>query len=785
MGKQSDYNPDKNSNQFNNSDNIKSNNVHFSLNEYEHILDYMLDGFSIQELIYNNSGEVIDYRFLKVNNTFEKISGLNREDIEGRIGSEFAPFDQTILSNLNNASSTGTPLRFEYYNKNSKKFFDISCFWQSKSKFAGIFRDITKQKNSENKTKEFKERYRKLIDSLPEKIFMKDSNSKYISCNINFANDLSINPDEIFNKSDFDLFPRELAEKYIADDKETIKAKKQREFLESYSINGINKYIQTIKTPISDSKGKITGIIGIFKDVTEERKAQAALKESEEKYRSLVDNAPEAIFVIDLKKNGEIIDVNEKMESLSGISKKELYGKTLESISPIKQPEGDFSASLLKFYYLAVKSNKKTVFYWDILNISNNTQTPCEVRLVSIDTPDNNLIRGSIIDLSERKDLEYKLKHSEKLQTIGQLAGGLAHDFNNQLSGIMGYAELLMKFVKDETMKEFVQGIITSSERAANLTHQLLSFTKKDASNTSFVDIHKVLVEVVSLLSHSIDKRIKITQYFKATEATIKGDATQLQNAILNIGLNARDAMPSGGNLIIETEIVYLDKDYCTRNTEGISPGNYIKINISDTGHGIDKETCKHIFEPFFTTKDKGTGMGLASASTAIINHGGTINVYSEAGHGSVFRVFLPTTETPLSGEATTVKVLPNNGEKILLVDDEAVLRKLATEMLQDLGYKVITCSNGYDAIKYYSTDWKNIDLVILDMIMPKINGNDTYKALKAINPNIKAILSSGYSMNEEAFEVMRQGVMDFIEKPYRQNQLANKIHKVLNIIQN
>lgn len=767
-----------------NSDNTKPNNFHFSLNEGEQALEYMLDGFSVLELIYNNSREAIDYRFLKVNNAFKNFSGLTPEEIEGRIGSEIAPFTKATLSKLNNSSGSGIPLHFEYYNINSDKFFNISCFWQSKNKFAGVFRDITKQKNLESQIKELKEHYRTLIDGLPEKIFMKDSNSNYISCNVSFSKDFDVSPEKVFNKSDFDLFSHELAEKYIAEDKEVIKVNKQHVFSESYSINGITKTVQTTKTPIPDRDGKIIGIIGVSRDVTEEARSHIALKESERKYRSLVDNAPEAIFILDLNKNCEIIDANRKMESLCGMPKNEICGKTFESISPIKQPEGDFSASLLKFYFLAAKSHKKIVFEWDVLNFSNNTQTPCEVRLVLLESPDKDLFRGSIIDLSERKDLEYKLKHSEKLQTIGQLAGGIAHDFNNQLSGIMGYAELLMKLLEDETLKEFVQGIITSSERAANLTRQLLSFTRKDTTSTSLVDIHKVLVEVVSLLSHSIDKRIKITQHFKATEATIKGDATQLQNAILNIGLNARDAMPSGGDLIFETEIVFLDKDYCTRNANGIAPGNYIKINISDTGYGINKETCEHIFEPFFTTKNKGTGMGLASASTAIINHKGSINVYSEVGHGSVFRVFLPTTEAPLSEEVKTVKDLPVNGENILLVDDEAIIRKLATQMLKDLGYSVTTCSNGYDAIEYYSTNWNDIDLVILDMIMPKINGSDTYKALKTINPEIKAILSSGYSMNEEAFEIMKQGVMDFIEKPYRQNQLANKIYKVLNIIQ-
>jgi len=381
--------------------------------------------------------------------------------------------------------------------------------------------------------------------------------------------------------------------------------------------------------------------------------------------------------------------------------------------------------------------------------------------------------------------MEEQLRQSEKMQAIGQLAGGIAHDFNNQLAGVLGYADMLENHLEDEKLSRYATSIKKGAKRAAELTKQLLAFSRKGKNLSVPVEIHKVIGEVASILEHSIDKRIKIQQVLKASPAVTVGDPTQLQNAILNIALNARDAMPRGGELIFETDIAEFDEDFCKGHPYEVDAGGYLKISVTDNGCGMDAETQKHIFEPFYTTKEvgKGTGMGLASVYGTVRNHGGSISVYSEVGHGhgTAFRIYLPLAEDVRNDENANTRSNPTTGTaRILLVDDEGVIRELAAEMLRGWGYKVTVCNDGKEAVKFYESSWQNIDLVILDMVMPELGGRDTFIAMREINPDVRAILSSGYSINGEAQAILDEGVMAFVGKPFSQAELSEKVAQVL-----
>ncbi|MBN2712219.1 MAG: response regulator [Planctomycetes bacterium] len=397
------------------------------------------------------------------------------------------------------------------------------------------------------------------------------------------------------------------------------------------------------------------------------------------------------------------------------------------------------------------------------------------------DSDDNLFAMGTIMrDISEQKQIEERLRQKEKMEAIGQLAGGVAHDFNNQLGGILGYAELLSSKLEDLKLRHAAERILQAALRAADLTKQLLAFARKGKFLVVPVDIHSIIDEVISLLEHSIDKKIMLRRDFKAEIPMTMGDPTQLQNVFLNLALNARDAMPKGGTLLFSTELVDLDD---TAFGFDIPADKYIQICVSDSGEGISPEIKKRIFEPFFTTKGqgKGTGLGLAAAYGTVKNHHGAISVYSEIGHGTTFKIYLPWhCEAELNIEPGTEVPLQAGNARVMVVDDEEIIRELASEMLRSVGYKVTTCSCGKEAISHYQDSWQHINLVILDMIMPDLGGRDVFVEMRKINPHVRALLSSGYSINGEAQEILDEGVLGFIQKPFRMNDICRKVNDTL-----
>ena len=396
---------------------------------------------------------------------------------------------------------------------------------------------------------------------------------------------------------------------------------------------------------------------------------------------------------------------------------------------------------------------------------------------------------NSILALLERRraedrrdELEDRLRQSEKMKAIGELAGGIAHDFNNQLAAVLGYADMLANRLENPNLTRYAQNIKLGANRAAELTRQLLAFSRKGKYINHPVEIHKLLVEVVGILEHSIDKRITIRQKLRASPSTTIGDPTQLQNVFLNLALNARDAMPDGGELLLETQTLHLDESFPHAQSFELMPGEYLLVSVADAGSGMDEETRLRAFEPFFTTKSlgKGTGMGLASAYGTIRNHRGAITVESKVGQGTTLRVYLPLAEgAPDSAPAPSQQLIEGRA-RVLVVDDEEMLRDLATDMLSDLGYKVRACRNGREAVDLYRKEWQEIDLVIMDMTMPVMSGRDAFRTMREINPDVRVILSSGYTVEGDAQALLKEGVLAFIGKPFDHSELSQAVGKAL-----
>jgi len=388
-------------------------------------------------------------------------------------------------------------------------------------------------------------------------------------------------------------------------------------------------------------------------------------------------------------------------------------------------------------------------------------------------------------DATQEVELEYALHQSQKMEAVGTLAGGIAHDFNNLLTGILGYANLVRRLAPAETeIAEMAEIIESSADRAAQLTKQLLGFARRGKYRNAPFDLNEVVEQAVLLLERAIDKSIRIDTDLRERPTTVLGDSTQIEQALVNLALNSRDAMAGRdhGTLRLETGVLDLDEAYCAHHP-GARPGHYVVVAVTDDGCGIAPEDIDRIFEPFFTTKPRGqgTGMGLSMVYGIVKSHGGTIRVYSELGVGTTFRVYLPfhLTDAAAIEEPPAAEPVYGSG-RILVIDDEQVVRQTASAVLKELGYDVMALSEGEEAVLYYRHFGESIACVLLDMVMPGMSGHETFLALKELDPDVKAVLTTGFGLNDAAQAILDDGALGFVPKPYRAAELSEVIARAI-----
>jgi PAS domain S-box-containing protein len=385
-------------------------------------------------------------------------------------------------------------------------------------------------------------------------------------------------------------------------------------------------------------------------------------------------------------------------------------------------------------------------------------------------------------DLTKRREMETRIRQSEKMEAIGHLAGGIAHDFNNQLSGILGNAELLRHELKNAPdLAECADDIITGVQRSAELIAQLLAFARKGKYLSEAVDVRALVDETQKLLAHSINKNIRVTVRHGAERAVVSGDPSQLETVLLNLAVNARDAMPAGGELVYETDMVDVNEAECRRSGFDLKPGVHVRIKVADTGVGMSDDIVRRLSEPFFTTKENGTGMGMASVFGIVRNHRGAVRVTSALGRGTTVTLLFPAGDPDAPGRPTGATVSPLRiTARILLVEDEPLVRETTVKILERLGCRVVPAGNGREAVALYGAIYRDIDAVILDLIMPEMGGKETFQRLREINPDIIAIVASGYSPDGDVREMLASGVREFIPKPFRSAQLALSLSRLL-----
>ena len=514
------------------------------------------------------------------------------------------------------------------------------------------------------------------------------------------------------------------------------------------------------------------------------KQAEDALRESEEKYRTLYDSSRDAIMIITPDK--VFLNGNPACVKMFGCrNEDEFISLSPAALSPEYQPDGDLSVEKSQKMISIVMEHGSHFFEWKHKRVDGE-EFYSRVLLASMKLNGKKILQATVRDITEHKKLEAQLHMAQKMEAIGKLAGGVAHDFNNILTVIMGNAGLaLMEVGKDNTLRQEIEEIRKAGERAASLTRQLLAFSRKQIIQPEILDINELLTDVEKMLGRLIGEDIELLTILEPALWQVKIDPGQIEQVIINLAINARDAMPKGGKLTIETDNADLNENYFREHgIEGEKPGHYAVLAVSDTGSGMDKKTLEHIFEPFFTTKEvgKGTGLGLSTVYGIVRQNNGFIWVYSEPGQGTTFKVYLSEVKKDAGMEKKEQTPVddPGGSETVLIVEDNDLLRNFAQKALRGYGYRVMDAENGEDALRVCKEHDGQIDLMITDVIMPKMGGREAAKRLQPLYPQMKVIYMSGYTDNAIVHHGVLERGLNFLEKPFTPEGLARKAREVL-----
>ncbi|MGD9125140.1 MAG: PAS domain S-box protein [Desulfarculaceae bacterium] len=737
-------------------------------------------------VVYNREGEAT-----YINPAFTRVFGWEPEEVQGdRI--DFVPpenIHETIegIRRLYADENDFTPLESRRITKKGE-IIDVSVQ-------AALFRNpdgapegmvvsltnITERKKAELTLKESEERHRLFLERLPEPVLAQDMTGKTIYLNSAFEKTFGWSREELLGKNP-DFIPhgeQDRTQELLAAMQEgqppvileTKRLTKDRRLLD----------VHLDSSPFFDHQGRQVGNISILRNVTELRQALIGLRESEERNRAILEASADPMVAYD--REGRVIFFNPAFTRVFGWSLDEKLGYKMDEFVPQDcwpQTNALIKKIMAGESFFAVESRRFT---------KEGKIIPVSLSGSVIRDPEGNPV-GSIVnlrDISETKRLEAQLLHAQKMEAIGTLAGGVAHDFNNILQAISGYAQLLAEpDARDQFHEEYVSQISQAAERASSLVQRLLTFSRRVEPELKPVDLNREVGESVKILGRTIPKMITIETKLSPDLKTISGDATQLEQVLLNIGGNAAEAMPDGGKIKIETENIAVDGQYSQQHP-GMEPGDYVKLTITDNGQGMDPSVVKKIFDPFFTTKEvgKGTGLGLAIVYGIIKTHSGYINCYSTLGIGTVFNIYLPALQEAMTSDSQPPRKkveLKGGHETILVVDDEKVILKMAQEMLKRRGYRVFRAMSGEEALELYRDNPGVFDLVILDLSMPGMGGRKALAELLKIDAKAKVIISSGYAADGQAQAAVDMGAQGFIGKPYRLAEMLTKIREVLDL---
>lgn len=655
--------------------------------------------------------------------------------------------------------------------------------------------DLTRTKIAEEALRDAYTRTDQIIDFLPDAAFIIDLEGKVIAWNKAIEHLTGIPRQDMLGKANYEyaipfygerkpilidlaLLPKgeHINDLYGNALREGDAVRGEIYFSGAYQGKGAHLLISA--ATLHDSSGTVIGAIESIRDISDLKRSESALRQSEEKYRHLVEKSQSIIMRLDL--SGNFTFINKFAEEFFGYSQQEIIGKNIVgTIVPLTESTernfkllfGDIAQYPEKFTNNEdeniCKDGRKVWIAWTTATIRDADGEIAEVLCI-----------GN--DITERKRLESQLIQVQKMDAIGTLAGGLAHDFNNLLMAIQGNASLMLLDIDpDHPHYERLKQIEEQVQSGVSLTSQLLGFARKGRYELKTENMNELLDKTAGIFWRA-RKEITIRKRLPADLWKVDINPGQIEQVLMNLYLNASQAMPGGGTLYLETQNFNLPlKDAESYQME---PGRYIKVSITDTGMGMDQKTRRRIFEPFFTTKEmgRGTGLGLAIVYGIVLNHGGFIKVYSEPGQGTTFNMYLPSSEKEPAHRKPAATEPLTGSETILLIDDEEMILELNKELFEKIGYTVLTASSGIEALKLYKEKKSEIDLVIMDMIMPQMHGIELYENIKTVNPDVKVLLSSGYSLNGQAQQIIDRGCNGFIQKPFRIAEISKKVRELI-----
>jgi len=605
-----------------------------------------------------------------------------------------------------------------------------------------------------------------MLDHLPGIFYLFDRQGKLMRWNEPLERVTQYSTEEIARMNSLDFFEEEDRQRVIDSIQRGLTKGKA-----SLEVNLVAKDGAKIPYLMTGSRITVDGeyyLVGLGIDITKRRRL-------EESFKDLVFHAPMGIYIVQDRK---LRLVNPGFQSITGYSEGELLGSDcLDLATP------EYKKRIQQNAVEMLKGKTSSPYEYQFVTKGGETKWAME-SVTTTSFNEGKATLGYFMDITERKLLEEQLSRAQRIEAIGILAGGVAHDFNNLLTAIIGYGELMkMELDKNDPHYHYAEEIMKTANRGATLTHQLLAFSRKQILQPSIININSLVINMERLLRRLIGEDIELVTAISHDLSAVRADKGQVEQIIMNLAVNARDAMPQGGKLTIETANVHLDADY-GRVHLAVTPGRYVMLAVSDNGAGMDAKTQAHIFEPFFTTKEKGqgTGLGLATVYGIVKQSGGYIWVYSEPGQGTTFKVYFPRVkEVPVASEKELPAVTELKGqETILLVEDDDTLRQLIARGLKKYGYTVLKAGNGGEALLLCEKEDSPIHLLLTDVVMPQMSGRELAERLAALHPDMKILFMSGYTENAMLSNGVLKSKMGFLQKPFKVNKLVRKIREIL-----
>jgi PAS domain S-box-containing protein len=750
---------------------------------FRSLFHHMIEAVALHELVMDADGKAVNYRILDVNPEYQRCFELTRERVVGKLATEVYGVDEApFLKEFADVALSGEPSRFETYLAPFDRYYDVSVAPFGHLQFATLSLDVSERKRNESALRESELLLRRTqhvahIGSYRMSVATgrwtgSDGLDEVFGIGPGYPRDIE-SWMNLVHRDDREEIHRHLAEDVIKGGEDV-----DRSYRIVRKSDGVMRWVRAMGQLERDADGAPAQIIGVLQDVTESMLAEQQLRASEERFRRVFDLIPSPVALAEL--DGTIIHCNDAYCESTGYARDEIIGNTSRSFATWVDP------AQRQAIYDAV-ANGRTVEGLEFkLRRRDGQPRTVVLSLRAFELSGRPVVLSAARDVTDQRNLEQQMLHSQKLESLGVLAGGIAHDFNNLLTSILGNADLARTEMSPlAPSRASLEGIEVAARRAADLCRQLLAYSGHGRFTIRPLSLQELVEEMGHLLSVSISKKVVLKYHFATGIPAVEGDATQLRQVVMNLIVNASEAIgEQSGTISVTVGLAHCDAGYLKGcyGADGMQPGDYVYLEVGDTGCGMDKATMDRIFDPFFSTKFTGRGLGLAAVLGIVRGHRGAIKVYSELGRGSSFKLLLPASALPASEprSKSEIRIPSRNTGRILLVDDEETILNLGRRMLQRAGFDVVVACDGREAVEKFAAEKDAIDLVILDLTMPDLDGEACFRELRQLKPAVRVILSSGYNEQDVVNRFAGKGLAGFVQKPYTTEELLSKIREAL-----